>query len=270
MRRMASHPPLIAPCAVIASIAYSEQVGLKRHSFPISDDRLYRYASTNPFSRWASGLTIPIPSVLSAVVSVCAPGRELRDSLGQIVLQRGIGAVHRGGPGDQHHIVSLSAGGRKDFRRRGAQPPLGAVAGDRVADLAAGGDAIADGGCRDGGADSASRRRACSTKTRRRPSTTGGGNRQEFRAAFQAGQGGGQAGRLRVPALAGSARHRRSGREPLAPLGAAVGQHPAAADRRQTGAKAVTAFAHEFARLIGAFHDTLRRKTTLLASEPRL
>src|ERR1700689_3573359 len=46
----------------------------------------------------------------------------------------------------------------------------------------------------------------------------------------------------------------RSRTEPLAALRAPGRQHPAAALGRHPGAKAVTAFAHQFARLVGPFH----------------
>src|SRR3984957_15528394 len=46
----------------------------------------------------------------------------------------------------------------------------------------------------------------------------------------------------------------RSRTEPLAALRAAGRQHPAAALGRHPGAKAVTALAHQFARLVGPFH----------------
>src|SRR5580704_6176116 len=46
----------------------------------------------------------------------------------------------------------------------------------------------------------------------------------------------------------------RSRTEPLAALRAPGRQHPAAALGRHAGAKAVTAFAHQFARLVGPFH----------------
>jgi len=46
----------------------------------------------------------------------------------------------------------------------------------------------------------------------------------------------------------------RSGGELLATPRAARGENPAAADRRRTGAKAMTALAHQLARLIGPFH----------------
>jgi hypothetical protein len=46
------------------------------------------------------------------------------------------------------------------------------------------------------------------------------------------------------------------GGEPLAPLRAAGGEDLAPADRRQTGAEAMTALANDFAGLIGALHGT--------------
>src|SRR5580704_9464762 len=46
----------------------------------------------------------------------------------------------------------------------------------------------------------------------------------------------------------------RSRTEPLAALRPPSRQHPAAAFGRHPGAKAVTAFAHQFARLVGPFH----------------
>src|SRR5580700_10706838 len=49
-------------------------------------------------------------------------------------------------------------------------------------------------------------------------------------------------------------REKRSRTEPLAALGSPGRQHPAAAFGRHPGAKAVTALAHQFARLVGPFH----------------
>jgi hypothetical protein len=46
-----------------------------------------------------------------------------------------------------------------------------------------------------------------------------------------------------------------SGRKFGAPLGTAVGDHLAAANRRHAGAKTMPALADEFGRLIGPFHD---------------
>src|ERR1700722_2246696 len=48
---------------------------------------------------------------------------------------------------------------------------------------------------------------------------------------------------------------RSSGGQPFAALGAAVRQHPAAADRGHAGAKPVAALADKLRRLIGALHD---------------
>jgi hypothetical protein len=48
----------------------------------------------------------------------------------------------------------------------------------------------------------------------------------------------------------------RSGTEPLAPMRAAISQHFAAALCGHARAKAVPAFAHQFARLIGPFHGS--------------
>src|SRR3546814_4134159 len=56
-----------------------------------------------------------------------------------------------------------------------------------------------------------------------------------------------------APALL-SPKRRRLGRHLLATAGAARGQNPAAADGGLAGAEAVTALAHEAARLIGALH----------------
>src|SRR6185437_12176206 len=47
-----------------------------------------------------------------------------------------------------------------------------------------------------------------------------------------------------------------SGAEALASLGPAARQHPAPTHRGHAGAKAMTALADEFARLIGALHGT--------------
>jgi hypothetical protein len=45
--------------------------------------------------------------------------------------------------------------------------------------------------------------------------------------------------------------------EPLASMGAPRSQHPAAALRGHASAKAVAALAHQFARLIGSFHEAV-------------
>jgi hypothetical protein len=49
-------------------------------------------------------------------------------------------------------------------------------------------------------------------------------------------------------------REKRSRTEPLAALRPPGRQHSAAAFGRHPGAKAVTALAHQFARLVGPFH----------------
>lgn len=46
------------------------------------------------------------------------------------------------------------------------------------------------------------------------------------------------------------------GRQTLAALGAACGQHAAATDGRVAGTEAMTAFPYEFAGLVGALHCT--------------
>ncbi len=46
------------------------------------------------------------------------------------------------------------------------------------------------------------------------------------------------------------------GRQTLAALGAACGQHTAATDGRAAGTEAVAAFPYEFAWLVGALHCT--------------
>jgi hypothetical protein len=51
---------------------------------------------------------------------------------------------YRCGARDQYVIGALSPSLRQDLGRRFPQPPLGAIAHDRIADLAAGGDAEAD------------------------------------------------------------------------------------------------------------------------------
>lgn len=89
------------------------------------------------------------------------------------------------------------------------------------------------------------RRRACTTKA---PTDA----RKPAAAARKSGR------RLNRSMVAGEMRSRT---EPLAALRPPGRQHPAAALGRHPGAKAVTALAHQFARLVGPFHGIdLRRR----------
>jgi hypothetical protein len=127
--------------------------------------------------------------------------------------------------------------------RRLAQTPLGAVALDRPADLAGGGEAGRHAGAlRLGqGLDHHSAARA------RGPARGG----QEFGPALQARDDGAlgwaevRQGRT-LQVLSG---------QPLAALGAATGQHLAAVLGGHAQAETVAALTHEAARLIGALHE---------------
>src|SRR5258708_33326333 len=78
-----------------------------------------------------------------------------------------------------------------------------------------------------------------------------GGNRPVFASAR------GQV--LRVLEAPRLARNERSGRQPLAAMGAAARDHQAAILGGHALAEAVAALADELARLIGALHDNLRK-----------
>src|SRR6202166_2747797 len=85
---------------------------------------------------------------------------------------------------------------------------------------------------------SSARRRACTTKAPTDARKAAAAARKSVR-------------RVNRSMVAGEMRSRT---EPLAALGASGRQHPAAAFGRHPGAKAVTALAHQFARLVGPFH----------------
>src|ERR1700688_1842349 len=85
---------------------------------------------------------------------------------------------------------------------------------------------------------SSARRRACTTKAPTDARKAAAAARKSVR-------------RVNRSMVAGEMRSRT---EPLAALGPPGRQHPAAAFGRHPGAKAVTALAHQFARLVGPFH----------------
>src|SRR5580700_4406602 len=100
---------------------------------------------------------------------------------------------------------------------------------------------------------SSARRRACTTKVptdARNPAAAARKSVRRFNRSMVAAD-------MAAADMATSdvaRREKRSRTEPLAPLRPPRRQHSAAALGRHPGAKAVTALAHQFARLVGPFH----------------